>query len=108
MFSVHKVAAPQCGWTANPPGLCPGIVLRVGSCKFKEHRTLNVFRADLFELAHCIHSHSRAQSSIALSSMEAEALAATGLLIEGIAIKQALQFLLRSEVQYVHGQQYSC
>ena len=40
--------------------------------------------------------------------MEAEALAATGLLIEGIAIKQALQFLLRSEVQYVHGQQYSC
>ena len=49
----------------------------------------------IFLNGHCIHSHSRAQASIALSSMEAEVLAATGLLVEGIAIKQALQFLLR-------------
>ena len=38
----------------------------------------------IFLNGHCIHSHSRAQASIA-----------TGLLVEGIAIKQALQFLLR-------------
>ena len=41
-----------------------------------------------------IHSHSRAQNSVALSSMEAEILAATGLLVEGIYIKQVLQFLV--------------
>ena len=41
-----------------------------------------------------IHSHSRAQNSVALSSMEAEIFAATGLLVEGIYIKQALQFLV--------------
>ena len=48
----------------------------------------------IFLNGHCIHSHSRAQASIALSSMEAEVLAATGLLAEGVCIKQALQFLL--------------
>ena len=42
----------------------------------------------------CIHSHSRAQTSISLSSMEAEILAATSLLVEGIMVKQFLQFLL--------------
>ena len=42
----------------------------------------------------CVHSHSRGQTSIALSSMEAEVLAATSLLAEGIAVKQALQFCL--------------
>ncbi|CAL1141687.1 unnamed protein product [Cladocopium goreaui] len=41
-----------------------------------------------------IHSHSRAQNSVSLSSMEAEILAATGLLVEGIYIKQVLQFLV--------------
>ena len=45
---------------------------------------------------HGVHSHSRAQASIALSSMEAEVLAATGLLAEGICLKQALQFVLLS------------
>ena len=45
----------------------------------------------------CIHSHSRAQASISLSSMEAEILAATGLLVEGIMVKQFLQFLLGDE-----------
>ena len=42
----------------------------------------------------CIHSHSRAQQSIALSSMEAEILAATSLLVEGMYLKQVLQFLV--------------
>eukprot|EP00435_Cladocopium_sp_Y103_P026788 s4238_g6.t1 len=42
----------------------------------------------------CVHSHSRAQMSISLSSMEAEILAATSLLVEGIQMKQLLQFLL--------------
>ena len=41
----------------------------------------------IFLNGHCIHSHSRAQASIALSSMEAEVLAATGLLAEGVCIK---------------------
>ena len=41
-----------------------------------------------------IHSHSRAQNSVSLSSIEAEILAATGLLVEGIYIKQVLQFLV--------------
>eukprot|EP00435_Cladocopium_sp_Y103_P023304 s2901_g5.t1 len=45
----------------------------------------------------CIHSHSRAQASISLSSMEAEILAATSLLVEGIMAKQFLQFLLGDE-----------
>lgn len=35
--------------------------------------------------------HLRGQTSIALSSMEPEVLAATGLLAEGVALKQALQ-----------------
>ena len=48
----------------------------------------------IFHNGHCIHSHSRGQMSIALSSMEAEVLAATGLLAEGIMLKQSLQFLL--------------
>ena len=42
----------------------------------------------------CIYSHSRAQVSIALSSMESEILAATGMLIEGMYLKQILQFLV--------------
>ena len=48
----------------------------------------------IFHNGNCIHSHSRGQMSIALSSMEAEVLAATGLLAEGIMLKQSLQFLL--------------
>ena len=51
----------------------------------------------------CVHSHSRAQTSIALSSMEAEVLAATGLLAEGIYIKQTLQFLL-GDVDGLHNE----
>ena len=43
----------------------------------------------------CIYSHSRSQTSIALSSMEAEVLAATGLLIETIYLKQVIQFLVK-------------
>ena len=38
--------------------------------------------------------HGRAQTSIALSSMEAEVLAATSLAIEGIYLKQVLQFFI--------------
>ena len=45
----------------------------------------------------CVHSHSRAQMSVSLSSMEAEILAATSLLVEGIQLKQLLQFLLGDE-----------
>ena len=41
-----------------------------------------------------IHSHCRGQTSVALSSMEAEILAATGLLTEAIYVKQLLQFLI--------------
>ena len=41
-----------------------------------------------------MHSCSRAQMSISLSSMEAEILAATSLLVEGIQLKQMIQFLL--------------
>ena len=53
----------------------------------------------IFHNGHCIHSHSRGQLSVALSSMEAEILAATGLLAEGISVKQALQFLLGCKPQ---------
>ena len=38
----------------------------------------------------CIHSHSRAQASILFLQMEAEILAATSLLVEGIMVKQFL------------------
>ena len=44
-----------------------------------------------------IHSHSRSQTSIALSSCEAELLAATGLLAEGLQLKQLVRFCLRIE-----------
>ena len=44
-----------------------------------------------------IHSHSRSQTSIALSSCEAELLAATGLLAEGLQLKQLVRFCLRLE-----------
>eukprot|EP00435_Cladocopium_sp_Y103_P025443 s995_g6.t1 len=53
----------------------------------------------------CIHSHSRAQTSISLSSMEAEILAATGLLVEGIMVKQFLRFLLGDEGGLENSQQ---
>ena len=43
-----------------------------------------------------IHSHSRSQTSIALSSCEAELLAATGL-AEGLQLKQLVRFCLRLE-----------
>ena len=41
-----------------------------------------------------IHSHSRSQTSIALPSCEAELLAATGLLAEGLQLKQLIRFCL--------------
>ena len=41
-----------------------------------------------------MHSHSRSQTSVSLSSMEAEILAATSLLTEAIYVKQVLQFLV--------------
>ena len=44
-----------------------------------------------------IHSHSKSQTSIALSSCEAELLAATGLLAEGLQLKQLVRFCLRIE-----------
>ena len=44
-----------------------------------------------------IHSHSRSQTSVALSSCEAELLAATGLLAEGLQLKQLIRFCLRLE-----------
>ena len=47
----------------------------------------------------CVHSHCRAQQSIALSSMEAEILAATGLLTELVYMKHLLQFMVRCVVQ---------
>lgn len=46
----------------------------------------------------CIYSHSRAQVSIALSSMESEILAATGMLTEGMYLKQILKFLVGDSV----------
>ena len=59
------------------------------SCKVTRRSTssgLNFFNSC------CIHGHSRDQASISVSSMEAEILAATGLLVEGIMLKQFLQF----------------
>ena len=44
-----------------------------------------------------IHSHSRSQTSIALSSCEAKLLAATGLLAEGLQLKQLIRFCLKLE-----------
>ena len=44
-----------------------------------------------------LHSHSRSQTSIALSSCEAGLLAATGLLAEGLQLKQLIRFCLQLE-----------
>jgi hypothetical protein len=61
------------------------------SCKVSRRST----SAGLIFLNSClIHSHSRSQTSISLSSMEAEILSATSLLTEGIYVKQVLQFLV--------------
>ena len=66
--------------------------------ELQNHKKIDIFRIDLCEflLSCCVHSHSRAQVSISLSSMEAEILAATSLLVGGIQLKlkQLLQFLL--------------
>ena len=61
------------------------------SCKTTRRSTSSGL---IFVNSCCVHSHSRAQASTALSSMEAEILAATSLLVEGIQLKQLLQFLL--------------
>ena len=61
------------------------------SCKITRRSTSSGL---VFVNGCCVHSHSRAQASISLSSMEAEILAATSLLVEGIMLKQLLQFLL--------------
>ena len=61
------------------------------TCKVSRRST----SAGLIFLNSClIHSHCRAQTSTALSSMEAEILSATGLLTEAIYVKQVLQFLI--------------
>ena len=61
------------------------------SCKVSRRST----SSGLIFLNSClIHSHSRSQTSVSLSSMEAEILAATSLLTEGIYVKQVLQFLV--------------
>eukprot|EP00435_Cladocopium_sp_Y103_P022695 s1603_g5.t1 len=58
------------------------------SCKVNMRST----SSGLIFLNSClIHSHSRSQTSISLSSMEAEILAATSLLTEAIYVKQVLQ-----------------
>eukprot|EP00435_Cladocopium_sp_Y103_P050992 s1981_g15.t1 len=61
------------------------------SCKVTRRSTSSGL---IFVSSCCVHSYSRAQMSISLSSMEAEILAATSLLVEGIQVKQLLQFLL--------------
>ena len=61
------------------------------SCKITRRSTSS---GSIFLNGCCIHSHSHAQASISLSSMEAEILAATSLLVEGIMVKQFLHFLL--------------
>ena len=61
------------------------------SCKVSRRST----SSGLIFLNSClIHSHSRSQTSVSLSSMEAEILAATSLLVEAIYVKQVLQFLV--------------
>ena len=61
------------------------------SCKVSRRST----SSGLIFLNSClIHSLSRSQTSVSLSSMEAEILAATSLLTEGIYVKQVLQFLV--------------
>eukprot|EP00435_Cladocopium_sp_Y103_P060628 s1055_g22.t1 len=63
----------------------------LASCKVSRRST----SSGLIFLNSClIHSHSRSQTSVSLSSMEAEILAATSLLTEGIYVKQVLQFLV--------------
>ena len=47
----------------------------------------------------CICSYCRAQQSVSLSSMEAEVLAATGLLAEVFYLKQVIQFAVRCVVE---------
>jgi hypothetical protein len=64
------------------------------SCKVTRKSTSSGL---IFVNSCCVHSHSRAQMSISLSSMEAEILAATSLLVEGIQLKQLLQYLLGDE-----------
>eukprot|EP00435_Cladocopium_sp_Y103_P043647 s2238_g12.t1 len=61
------------------------------SCKITRRSTSSGL---IFVNSCCVHSYSRAQMSISLSSMEAEILAATSLLVEGIQLKQLLQVLL--------------
>eukprot|EP00435_Cladocopium_sp_Y103_P001478 s1753_g1.t1 len=63
-------------FSRSPEGLCSGLIFLNGCC---------------------IHSHSRAQASSSLSSMDAEILAATSLVVEGIMVKQVLQFLLNDD-----------
>ena len=61
------------------------------SCKVSRRST----SSGLIFLNGClIHSHSRSQTSVSLSSMEAGILAATSLLTEAIYVKQVLQFLV--------------
>ena len=47
----------------------------------------------------CIYSHCRAQQSVSSSRMEAEVLAATGLLAEDFYLKQVIQFAVRCVVE---------
>ena len=61
------------------------------SCKVSRRST----SSGLIFLNGClIHSHSRSQTSVSLSSVEAETLAATSLVTEAIYVKQVLQFLV--------------
>ena len=61
------------------------------SCKITRRSTSSGL---IFLNGCCVHSHSRAQASISLSSMEAEILVAISLSVEGIMVRQFLQFLL--------------
>ena len=61
------------------------------SCKVTRKSTSSGL---IFVNSCCVHSHSRAQMSVSLSSMGPEILAATSLLVENIQLKQLLQFLL--------------
>ena len=61
------------------------------SCKVSRRST----SSGLIFLNSClIHSHSRSQTSVYLSSMEAEILAATSLLTEAMYLKQVLRFFV--------------
>ena len=61
------------------------------SCKVSRRSTSS---GPIFLNGCLIHSHSRSQTSVSLSSMEAGILAATNLLTETIYVKQVLQFLV--------------